>query len=116
PHRATVRTALLDLEPGETSAPREAPEVPGAAVEIDLRAFGVARLAVPRNDAEVDGTWRSIVAAAQLDRGSVVVSRDVIDVRAFLHAEDLALVAGISLITVEDHHRQLALLQVLRQA
>ena len=28
PHRATIRTALLNLEPRETSAPREAPEVP----------------------------------------------------------------------------------------
>ena len=114
-HGAAVRAVLLDLETGEASAPGEAPEVPDAAVEVHLLTLGIARVAVTRNDAERHRSRRAVVTAAQLHRHPVVVGRDVVDVRAFLHAEDLALVAGIPLVAVEDHHRDLAFLQILLQ-
>ena len=46
PHGAAARTALLHFETRDPGSPGEAPEVPGAAIEVDLRTDG--RRAGPR--------------------------------------------------------------------
>src|SRR5262249_7795059 len=106
----------FDFKSGAAGLPAEPPEIPAGTVEVDRLLGPVARNAIAGDDAVGHCARCAVVSSAQLRRETVVVVSDVRLVWSFLHREHLALVPLGALVGTLDHHRELACLQVDREA